>query len=281
MFIVRSLIGMDHVRKEVGLFFQALLICLLLAPGISYGDDSEDNIDPKFPKQALDKIHDLYPQVKIHPGCWEKGNLTDDAIEDIVVQINCFERDYESENNDSLAKIIILQGQFDSEYRVVSQSLRWLPPNHTSESLVIKDKSLFISINSSGANNQTLETYQFKRYGDDFLLIGSKVAHAWYNADLGEPSKPIGNYKANFNEASGNSVNYLTHEMIYWKKTDQKYAEKKIKYVSEKQFKLQQFNSEQISDRIANYFGIDEFRTVMWGDFKLHVHDKQDVFESF
>ena len=161
------------------------------------------------------------------------GDLNGDGLPDVAAIVCCKSTEYGEPEDEVL---IILYGQQGGSYKIAYRSEAWFWGKRREMELEIKSKVLVLSEHCAyNCNPESwASSYKFKMRHNELILAGEDHSSTFLSGkDL------------EFEETSGNSVNYLTQKVSYWKKTtSQGYAEKRLAFKLKAPLSLSNFNLE-------------------------------------
>ena len=189
--------------------------------------------DDQFPSAALSSIKKICPEVLRQPMVVATGDLNGDGFSDVAAIVSCKSTEYGEPQDEEL---IVIYGQQDASYKIAYRSEVW-PWNGRSEmELEIKNKVLVFSEHCAyNCNPESwASSYKFKMRQNKLILAGEDHSQTTLSGkDL------------EFEDAYGNSFNYLTQKVIYWGKTTRRgYSEKKLSFNLKAPLVLSSFNLE-------------------------------------
>ena len=161
------------------------------------------------------------------------GDLNGDGFSDVAAIVSCKSKEYGEPQDEEL---IVIYGSQGGSYKIAYRSEVW-PWNGRSEmELEIKNKVLVFSEHCAyNCNPESwASSYKFKMRQDKLILAGEDHSQ-----------KTLSGKDLEFEDAYGNSVNYLSQKVIYWRKTmRQGYSEKKLSFDLKAPLVLSNFNLE-------------------------------------
>lgn len=189
--------------------------------------------DDQLSSEALSSIKKICPEAPQHPMLIATGDLDGDGLPDVATVVICKSTEYGQPQDEEL---IVLYGQQGGFYKIAYRSEVW-PWNGRSEmKLKIKNKVLIFSEHCAyNCNPESwASSYKFKMRNNDLILAGEDHS-----------STAMSGKDLEFEETSGNSFNYLTRKVIYWKKTTrQGFSEKRLAFKLKAHLSLSNFNLE-------------------------------------
>jgi hypothetical protein len=189
--------------------------------------------DDQLPSEDLSSIKKICPEALRHPMVVATGDLNEDGFPDVAAFVNCKSTEYGEPQDEEL---IVLYGQQGGPYKIAYRSEVW-PWNGRSEmELEIKNKVLVFSEHCAyNCNPESWgSSYKFKWRHNELILAGEDHS-----------STVLSGRDLEFEETVGNSVNYLTQKVIYWKKTtSQGHSEKRLAFKLKAHLSLSDFNLE-------------------------------------
>ncbi|QAU33420.1 hypothetical protein [Janthinobacterium sp. 17J80-10] len=189
--------------------------------------------DDRLPSEALRSVKKICPEVLRHPMVVAIGNLSGKGFQDVAAIVNCKSTEYGERQDEEL---IVLYGQQGGSYKIAYRSEVWPWNGRSEKELEIKNKILAFSEHCAyNCNPESwASSYKFKMRNNDLILAGEDHSSTFMSGK-----------KFELEETSGNSVNYLTQKVIYWKKTRrQGYSEKRHAFKLKAPLSLSNFNLE-------------------------------------
>lgn len=189
--------------------------------------------DDQRSSEALRSIKKICPEAPQHPMLIATGDLDGDGLPDVAAVVVCKTTEYGQPQDEEL---IVLYGQQGGSYKIAYRSEVWIWDGQREMELEIKNKVLVFSEHCAyGCNPESwASSYKFKMRNNGLILAGEDHS-----------STVMSGKDFEFEETSGNSVNYLTQKVIYWKKTTrQGYSEKRLAFKLKAPLSLSNFNLE-------------------------------------
>jgi len=163
---------------------------------------------PFSPKMA-EAFHKQYPAIKIDPAEVAVGDLNKDGLADFATFAG------EANGYDDLP-IAVFLAKADGSYALHTESGLVMGHSRSQRSLEVQKHSLFLHRSgSNGCCSDWVEKFQFQLRDGVFVLIGED------------------NYtlpKGDSDDVRQTSVNYLTREVLYWRKLHGKRKEKRLSF---------------------------------------------------
>jgi hypothetical protein len=151
-----------------------LIIILYLCISVT----SAYSINNNIPESAQEAILRAIPNEKItFRNNYAIGDLNSDGIDDLIAIIEYKKVDQ------IIEKLVVLTGTNDKKYIFSSQSAPWNEFFRRSIFLEIKKSSIFISGKGSTDDAYFGTKYQFKKYDNNFIMIGVSTKSGTINSD--------------------------------------------------------------------------------------------------
>jgi hypothetical protein len=163
---------------------------------------------PFSPKMA-EAFHRQYPTVKIDPAEVAVGDLNKDGLADFATFVG------DANAHDDLP-IAVFLAKADGSYALHTESGLVMGHSRSQRSLEIQKQSLFLRRSgSNGCCSDWAEKFQFRLRDGVFVLVGEDN----FTLPKGESD-----------DERQTSVNYLTREVLFWRKLDGKRKEKRMSF---------------------------------------------------
>lgn len=194
-------------------FCQQLFLLAFLLAGFSQAQAQSQSLN----KAARDAIRFACANAKIEIESAAKGDLNGDGIDDVAIVVKC--------PADWSQKIIVLFGDANGTFRIAEESLTWLGHDRRADSVFIKSGSLTYEQSCAAAcNSPWTAIFKFKIQDDLLVLVGED--HESFGDAYTSPKDGLLAYGYSYKQ----SINYLSKEVMYSRKTNKKRLEKRFNF---------------------------------------------------
>jgi hypothetical protein len=190
-------------------FQSAIFVLALIFVGSSYGQS--------LPKAAKDVIRFECEGAKLAIESSSKGDLNGDGIDDVAVIVKC--------PADFSQKIIVLLGKSNGTFKIAEESQIWLTHDRRWDKVDLGPDGLSYSQGCAAACNNPWEgEFKFKMRNGRLVLVGEDHKSSYYSY------KSPKDGSIEYEYSTQTSINYLSKEVIYSGRKNQKRIEKQLKF---------------------------------------------------
>lgn len=208
--------------------------------------------EPPPPEAVVKVIHSACPGGVISDGAIAFGDMNADSRPDVAAIVSC--------KDPSDLEIMLLEGKSDGSFQLHSRSQVWTAHHRRWDGVKIENGVLIYSQGCAAAcTNPWTGEFKFKKRKGDLVLIGEE------HADSGDPKDSPTTGLLEHGYFYGQSINWITQEVIYWRRSETRQLEKRLKFrQTPTTFSEFSFDSETPKARELSGFINEDFELVLF-----------------